>query len=83
MLLADGFEDAVIGYIETMREPRRVVYDREKCIQILMNEEHGGLDREEAEDYFEYNVAGSYVGEMTPVYMITATVEEIHELADA
>ena len=83
MLLADGFEDAVIGYIEAMREPMRVVYDREKCIQILMNEEHGGLDREEAEEHFAFNVEGAYVGEMTPVYMITATVEEIHELADA
>ena len=79
MLLADGFEDAVIGYIEAMREPMRVVYDREKCIQILMKD----MSHEEAEEYFGYNVAGAYVGEMTPVYMITATVEEIHELADA
>ena len=79
MLLADGFEDAVIGYIEGMREAAVVVYDREKCIQILMKD----MSHEEAEEYFAYNVEGAYVGEMTPVYMITATVEEIHELADA
>eukprot|EP01050_Picozoa_sp_SAG11_P002842 SAG11_NODE_148_length_14747_cov_217.933517_19_plen_83_part_00 len=28
-----------------------------------------GMDREEAEEYFEYNVQGAYVGENTPVFL--------------
>tara|TARA_R110000824_G_scaffold6213_2_gene28750 strand:+ start:7213 stop:7452 length:240 start_codon:yes stop_codon:yes gene_type:complete len=79
MLLADGFEEAVIGYIDRMNEPRVVVYDREKCIDILSKD----MDRDEAEEYFEYNVAGSYMGAETPAYLHKASIETIHELAGA
>ena len=36
-LLADGLEDAFIGFFQRINEPRIVVYDYEKCIQILMD----------------------------------------------
>ena len=79
MLLADGLDEAVIGYIDRMNEPRVVVYDREKCIDILNKD----MSRDEAEEYFEYNVAGAYMGAETPAYLHKASVETIHELADA
>ena len=79
MLIADGFDQAVIGYIDRTNEPRVVVYDREKCIDILNKD----MSRDEAEEYFEYNVAGSYMGAETPAYLHRASIETIHELADA
>ena len=79
MLTADGFDDAVIGYMDRTNEPRIVVYDREKCIDILSKD----MSRDEAEEYFEYNVAGSYMGAETPAYLHRASIETIHELADA
>ena len=79
MLLADGFDEAGIGYIDRPNEPRVVVYDREKCIDILNKD----MSRDEAEEYFEYNVAGSYMGAETPAYLNRADIGTIHELAGA
>ena len=62
-LVADGFDNAVIGIdVKTMR----VIYSVNKCIEILINE-HDMTD-EMAYEYFEFNVAGAYVGEKTPIW---------------
>ena len=65
-LLADGFEDALIGYGYQFNYPI-AVYSRKGCIDILMND--GIMDYEEATEYFDFNVAGAYVGESTPVFL--------------
>lgn len=72
-MLADGFEDAIIGMCERIGEEPVVAYDRDKCIEILMGMIEESDDdedvREMAEEYFGYNVIGSYVGEGTPVFI--------------
>ena len=60
-LKADGFDDAVIGLEEGST---RLIYSVSKCIHILMED----MSMEEAIEYFEYNVSGSYVGEKTPIW---------------
>lgn len=65
-LLADGFEDALIGYAEVFSKVI-AVYDRAHCIQILMKRD--GMTEDEAEDFFCFNVTGSYVGEYTPAFL--------------
>ena len=67
MLLADGFEAAIIGVASRCGMRTVVVYDRAKCISILV--ERDGMDHEEAEEFFEFNVAGAYMGEYTPMYL--------------
>ena len=62
ILIADGFDDAVIGIEENSM---RLIYSVEKCINILMEQ---GMDMTEAVEYFEFNVSGSYVGEKTPIW---------------
>ena len=62
ILIADGFDSAVIGIEENSM---RLIYSVEKCITILMNQ---GMDMTEAVEYFEFNVSGSYVGEKTPIW---------------
>jgi len=64
--LADGFEDAFMGIAERCSQGPTAVYDREKCIEILM---HDGTDHEEAEEYFEFNVVGAWVGDRTPLFL--------------
>jgi hypothetical protein len=61
-LIADGFDDAVIGYHQSSE---RLVYSIKKCIEILMRE---GMEEEDALEHFYYNVEGSYVGEKTPIW---------------
>lgn len=65
-LVADGFDEAIIGMARQFNQTL-VVYDEDKCLSILM--ERDGMTEEEAEEFFEFNVVGAYVGEGTPVYV--------------
>ena len=64
MLFADGFDDALVGYIERAGMPSIACYDKDKCIEILAND----MTHEEAIEYFYFNTAGAYVGENTPCF---------------
>ncbi len=61
-LIADGFDDAIIG-VDTMT--MRLIYSVSKCIDILIKE---NMTEEEAEEFFEFNVSGAYMGEKTPIW---------------
>ena len=62
-MFADGFDDAIIGICEVTN---RVIYSKEKIIEILVEEE--GMEHEDALEYFDFNISGSYMGEMTPIF---------------
>ena len=69
ILLADGYDDAILGYTDSWggdnRRCMKAVYDRRRCIEILMEDMVEG----DAEEYFEFNVAGAYVGPNTPIFV--------------
>jgi hypothetical protein len=67
ILLADGFEEALVGYTERAGTPICAAYDRYECLRILV--ERDGLSLEEAEEHFEFNVVSAYVGGQTPVFI--------------
>ena len=60
-LKAEGFDEAIIGIDETTM---RLIYSVSKCLEILMRD----MSEEDAKEYFNYNVSGSYVGEKTPIW---------------
>lgn len=61
LLKADGFDDAIIGIDgKTMR----LIYSVSKCIEILSKD----MSREDAVDYFYFNMESAYVGEKTPIW---------------
>lgn len=64
-LFAEGFQDALIGYVQIFNKIV-ALYDREKCICLLMRRD--GMTFEDAEEYFCFNVTGSYVGDSTPAF---------------
>ena len=64
LLFADGFDEAILGVVQQFHR-YIVLYDREKCIEILMKDG----TREEAEEYFEFNVVGGWHGEQTPCFL--------------
>ena len=66
-LLADRFEEAFLGVSEVFGRPPLVTYDRDKCIDILVQRD--GMTYDEAVEYFEFNVRGSWVGDSTPIYL--------------
>lgn len=62
------FDDCIIGITQSAGHIKEVVvYDRSMCIEALMRSGHASL--EEAEEFFEFNTAGAYVGEDTPVFL--------------
>lgn len=63
--LADGYEEAFMGIARQSGKPF-AVYDRQKCIEILRKQ---GETEEEAEEYFQFNVEGAWVGENTPAFL--------------
>lgn len=66
-LLADGFEAAVIGVAERCSQPALVVYDAERCIEILMQRD--GMSYDDAHDFFSFNTLGAWAGEGTPLFL--------------
>jgi len=66
-MLADGFEDALIGIFRRFGQEPIAAYDYGKCIDILMEE---GATYEEATEYFEFNVIGAWVGDGTPGFVV-------------
>lgn len=67
-LQADGFEDALIGFVWPKDTGLKVaVYDRNKCIEVL--QERDGMDEVTAIEFFEFNVSGAYVGPQTPFFV--------------
>ena len=68
LLSADGFEDAVIGVVDDrVAGVYRFAYSIVECINVLMNRD--GMSEEEAQEYFDFNVQGAYMGEKTPIWV--------------
>ena len=61
-LKADGFDDCLLGVNE---EGMKLIYSVTACINKLVTD---GMEPQEAEEYFEFNVSGSYMGEKTPIW---------------
>jgi hypothetical protein len=71
-LLADGFGEALLGYVRRVGKPPMAVYDRQRCIDLLIGK---GLTHEEAEEHFDFNVSGAWMGEGTPGFLVTPPSE--------
>ena len=66
-LLADGFEEAFIGMCERFGMQPVAAYDRDKCIDILIQRDQMTYDG--AEEFFDFNVIGAWAGDLTPVFV--------------
>jgi hypothetical protein len=67
MLTADGLDDAIIGVGARCGQPDIVAYDVEKVIEILVTRDE--MTYEEALEFYEFNIAGAWVGEQTPLWV--------------
>jgi len=59
-LRMEGFDDAVIGVDE---RTMRLVYSKSKVMRQLIR----SMDYETAMEHFDYNIAGAWVGDDTPI----------------
>lgn len=67
-MIMPGYDDCIMGVALQFGKPTCIAYDKDKVIQRLIQKE--GMSHEDAYDWFEYNMLGSYVGEGTPVFIM-------------
>ncbi len=65
LLFADGYDSAILG-IANIEGVDVVAYDSAKVISILRRRD--GMTRDEAEEFFDYNIGGGHFGERTPIF---------------
>ena len=58
-------KDAIIGTVERFGMQTLILLDRDQCIAILVKDV---MTEDEAEDFFEYNTIGSWMGSGTPCF---------------
>lgn len=72
LLQANGFEAALLGVGRKKGSQNSLVYDYDKCIEILVQ---GGMTEDEAVEYMEFNVVDAYVGPATPIFVHTDKID--------
>jgi len=66
MMIADGFDDCIIGLAERCGSNNVLAYDAKKIFKKLVKQ---GMTEDEAVEHFYFNISGAYVGEGTPVFI--------------
>jgi hypothetical protein len=64
LLQMDGFDDAILGVATRCGCEPVLVYSREKIIDSLVKDSE--MDEFEANEYYEFNIAGAWMGDNTP-----------------
>ena len=67
-IILDGLDTAIIGIVEEFGNGPRILYSKEKIIDILV--ERDGMTSEEAIEYYDFNILGLYAGEQNPIFLI-------------
>jgi hypothetical protein len=80
MLLCDGLERAFVGVVERFGMDPVACYDRERVIALY--EQRDGATREEAIEFFEFNVLGAWAGDGTPCFLTRMTLDDVRERYD-
>ncbi|GAH44757.1 unnamed protein product [marine sediment metagenome] len=76
LLQADGFDDAVLGVVfDSMNAVPRLAYSITKCLETLMKRDN--MSKEDAMEYFDFNVQGAYMGEKTPIWVDDLTICDV------
>ena len=67
MKLPEKFDKAILGRGSSLLLAEDVlIYDVDTVLHVLMDE---GMSYEDAIEHFDYNIAGSYVGTGTPIWL--------------
>jgi hypothetical protein len=66
---ADGFDDCIIGIANRYGMEPVLAYSRPAVIKVLM--ERDELSHDEAQEHFDVNIIGAWVGDGTPIFVDT------------
>lgn len=71
LAFADGHDNAIVG-LGRQFNTYSVIYNQNIVIENLCRD----MSYEDALEYFEYNIAGAYVGENTPTFLSLCLEEQ-------
>jgi hypothetical protein len=66
-IILDGFNDAIVGITEEFGGIKRLLYSKNKILEIL--QENNPMTQSEAEEYYDYNIIGLYAGNQNPIFL--------------
>ena len=66
-ILLDGLDNAMIGITQEFGNGPRVLYSKDKILNIL--QERDGMTHSEAEEFYDFNILGLYAGEQNPIFL--------------
>jgi hypothetical protein len=66
MLTADGFDKAILGNVSSFGRKETVLYSVRKMLDIMKDRD--GMTEDEAVEFFNFNILGSYNGEGMPSF---------------
>lgn len=66
VLFMDGFDDCILGVCDMFGRPTVVAYDEDAVMVGLIDQ---GMSEEEAQDLFDFNQLGAWLGPYTPVFI--------------
>lgn len=64
LLFAEGHDNAIVGLGRQFNK-YAVIYNENIIIENLCND----MSYEDAVEFFEFNIAGAYLGESTPIFL--------------
>ena len=73
-LMVLGTQENKMDYAEaflgvTNDDPPRAVYSEEKVLDVLVKRD--GMNYEEAMEFFDFNIRDAFMGEQTPMYILS------------
>jgi len=71
LIKMDGYDDAIVGVVERFGQPPILCYDKE--LVLLQIAKDSGMSEADAEEWFEYNQIGAWMGESTPCFLSRCT----------
>lgn len=81
ILKVDGYDDCALGgVLQKDGVPPRLIYDANKIIQKMVQDDR--MSEEDAQEFFEFNTLGSYMGEGTPWFLYPVDEDGIQDTED-
>ena len=69
VVLLSGLDDAIVGITEEFGGISRILYSRDKIIEILQDRD--GMTEDEAFEFYDFNILGLHVSECNPIFLIS------------
>ena len=64
-IILDGFDEAIIGLVEEFGNGPRILYSRDKILEILQTRDE--ISFEDALEFYDFNILGMFAGDQNPV----------------